>query len=71
MIAHLVAFRFQDDVAPDHVETVWSALQGLVATVPSLHAIYGGRDLGFNDANYDIKCVEFCIRTGHALGAEW
>lgn len=59
MIAHSVAFRFDDSVGPDHAARALEELRALVGVIPSLRGIVGGPDLGFADGNYHLAFLAF------------
>ena len=56
-IQHVVLFRWNADVAPEHVDATEAALAGLPAKVPSIRSYRFGRNLGINPSTFDYVVI--------------
>lgn len=57
MIRHTVMFRWADDVADEHVDTVCAALAALPGQIPEIAAYTFGPDARIGVGNYDFVVV--------------
>lgn len=54
MIRHVVVFKWNDDVTPEHVEAMHTAAAGLPEAIDTIRSFRCGRDAGINQGNFDF-----------------
>jgi len=57
VLRHVALFRWIDDVTPEQIEAVSTALRALPAAIPELRAYDFGPDAGLADGNFDYGVV--------------